>query len=162
MKPFLPLAALLSALALAGCGITAPPRDDAQWQSEVQGVTITWRATAPSALGDARHAGPAVGYASWMLAGQTCVVDLDMTLARHELTRVAAHEAGHCLQARHLLPGLPRPDLGAYFADPQEGYAETYARTYLAACGDSLRPLGWADTAAPSCTDAPDPRTITP
>ena len=80
--------------------------------------------------------------------------------ARHELVRVAAHEVGHCFQFRYLLPGIPRPDLGSYTASGAEGFAETYARAYLAACGDSLRPLGWADLGVPSCDEAPDPRAV--
>lgn len=156
MHKLLPLALILTA-----CGVTAPPRDNAQWQSVVHGVSVTWRATAPGGLG---HIGalPRVGYALALPAGQSCVVDIDLALSRHMLARIAAHEYMHCAQARYLLPGRPRPDLGDYYASGNEGLAETYARAYLAACGDSLAALGWKDLVAPTCAEAPDPRTLTP
>ena len=150
---------LLAALALTACGIQAPARDNAQWTSTVQGVEITWRATAPGGLGQIKD-GPVVGHAANLPGGVFCVIDLDLAQARHELVRVAAHEVGHCFQFRYLLPGIPRPDLGSYTASGAEGFAETYARAYLTACGDSLRPLGMIDLRAPSCDEAPDPRAV--
>lgn len=150
---------LLLALALAACGIQAPPRDNAQWQSEVHGVSVTWRATAPAALGQV-STGHVAGYATAAPLGASCVVDLDLTRSRYALARIAAHEYMHCAQARYLLPGLPRPDLGPHFATGNEGLAETYARAYVEACGDSLRPLGWADLSVPTCAEAPDPRAV--
>ena len=155
MKRLLTLPLLL----LASCGIVAPARDNAQWQTSTHNVSVTWRATTPGGLGHIK-AGRVLGHASWFLAGTNCVVDIDLAQSRAELARVAAHEYGHCAQARYLLPGIPRPDLRAYTADPREGYAETYALTYLAACGDSLRPLGWTDYAVPLCAEAPDPRSV--
>ena len=150
---------LLLPLLLAGCGIVAPPRDNAQWQSSVQGVQITWRYVAPAALGTVGSA-PIIGHASTVLLGQSCVIDLDPALVRQALPLVAAHEVGHCLQMRYVLPSLPRPDLGEYFAAGREGYAQTYALAYLAACGDSLKPLGWADYSVPTCAEAPDPTRV--
>lgn len=151
--------ALLFAFILTSCNITAPPRDNAQWQSEVHGVLVTWRATAPAALGQV-STGHVAGYATAAPLGTSCVVDLDLTRSRYALARIAAHEYMHCAQARYLLPGLPRPDLGPHFATGNEGLAETYALAYVAACGDSLRPLGWADLSVPTCAEAPDPRTV--
>ena len=148
---------LLLPLLLAGCGIVAPPRDNAQWQSTLYDTSITWRATAPGAmLSDRAY----IGFALALPTGQSCVVDIDLALARYELARVAAHEAGHCFQARHLLAGIPRPDLGDYYSGGIEGFAQTYALAYLKACGDSLKPLGWKDFAVPTCAEAPDPRTV--
>ena len=144
-----PLLALLTA-----CGVTAPPRDTGQWTSTVHGVEITWR------LNQAQALGAWDGLAHSVLGGKSCVVDVNAT-ARAQLTRLAAHEAGHCLQAAFLLPGFDRADIAPYFADPKEGFAESYARAYLKACGDSLKPLGWQDANTASCTEAPDPRTIT-
>lgn len=148
-----PLAALLGVLLIA-CHVTAPPRDAAQWESTVHGVQITWRLVAPGELA------PYSGHAQGGLGATGCVVDIDAAGARHALARLAAHEAGHCLQGRYLIPPQGRPDLGAYFADPMEGWPEAYAQAYLAACGDSLRPLGWADLAVPRCAEAPHPLTV--
>lgn len=145
---------LLLALLLTACGVTAPPRDTGQWTTTTHGVTVTWRYVAPGSLGKYS------GWATYLPAGTSCVVDLDPALSDGQLARVAAHEYGHCAQARYLLPGIPRPDLGSYYATGTEGYAETYALAYLAACGYSLRPLGWTDRREPSCDTAPDPRTI--
>lgn len=50
MHRFKPLTLLIALL--VSCGITAPPRDNAQWSSTVQGVSITWRATVPGAMLD--------------------------------------------------------------------------------------------------------------
>lgn len=150
---------LLLTLTLTACNITAPPRDNAQWQTSTHGVDVTWRATAPSALGQT-STGHIAGHALAAPLGQSCVVDIDLTRSRYALARVAAHEYMHCAQARYLLPGIPRPDLGAHFESGNEGLAETYARAYVAACGDSLRPLGWPDLAVPTCAEAPDPRTV--
>ncbi|GAA5503030.1 hypothetical protein Dxin01_02779 [Deinococcus xinjiangensis] len=153
------LLTLLLPLSLAACGFTAPPRDNAQFVSTLYGVEITWRLVNPGTLGtDGRYA--YVGYAQALPFGSTCVIDIDPTLARHQLAHVAAHEAGHCLSARYALLGPKRPDLGPYFDSLTEGFAETYAQAYTAACGDSLKPLGWQDLAAPTCTEAPDPRTV--
>ncbi|WP_339098323.1 hypothetical protein WDJ50_18330 (plasmid) [Deinococcus sp. VB142] len=151
--------ALLFALTLTSCNITAPPRDNAQWQTSTYGVDVTWRATAPSALGQT-STGHIAGYALAAPLGQSCVVDIDLTRSRYALARVAAHEYMHCAAARYLLPGIPRPDLGAHFESGSEGLAETYARAYVAACGDSLRALGWPDLAVPTCAEAPDPRAV--
>ena len=155
MKRLLTLPLLL----LASCGIVAPARDNAQWQTSTHNVSVTWRATSPGGLGR-MESGSVLGHASWFLAGTNCVVDMDLAQSRAQLVRVAAHEYGHCAQAKYLLPGIPRPEFGPYFADPTEGFAETYARAYLAACGDSLRPLGWSDLAVPLCAEAPDPRAV--
>lgn len=146
-------------LLLAACNITAPPRDNAQWSSTVHGVDVTWRATAPAALGQV-STGNVAGHALTAPLGQSCVVDIDMTRSRYALARVAAHEYMHCAQARYLLPGIPRPDLGAHFESGNEGLAETYALAYVKACGDSLAALGWPDLAVPTCAEAPDPRTV--
>lgn len=155
MKRLLTLPLLL----LASCGIVAPARDTAQWQTSTHNVSVTWRATSPGGLGHI-EAGNVLGHANWFLAGTNCVVDVDLAQSRTQLVRVAAHEYAHCAQAHFLLPGLARSDLGPYFADPREGFAENYAHVYLAACGNSLRPLGWADLNVPLCAEAPDPRAV--
>lgn len=149
---------LLLAGLLAACSVQAPPRDNAQFQATVWDVTITWRYVNPDALN--RGHGSVAGRATWGPGGRSCVVDLDASGSRRKFTQVVAHEAAHCFQARHLLPGIARPDLGTYFASPVEGFAETYALAYMAACGDSLRPLGWADYRVALCAQAPDPREV--
>lgn len=142
----------LVALALTSCGITAPPRDNAQWSTTTHDVAVTWRWTNPGGLGEY------AGYAISIWKGNSCVVDIDPALSDPYLVRIAAHEYGHCAQARYLLPGIPRPDLGNHYASSGEGFAETYAQTYLRECGASLRPLGWADYREALCAQAPDPR----
>lgn len=148
----------LAAMALTSCGVTAPPRDNAQWNTTVHGVAVTWRWTNPGAL----RGGQDVAEARSIWLGNNCVVDIDPLLSEGGITRTAAHEYGHCAQARYLLPGIPRPDLGAYYADAGEGFAETYALAYLRECGSSLRPLGWLDRWKSLCATPPDPRTIRP
>lgn len=149
------LTALTLPALLAACSVTAPPRDTAQWISTVHGVTVTWRWTTPGQL--ARETGdPGTAGRSTVLPGAaSCVVDIDPSVAPGELTRVAAHEFGHCLAAAKL----------RIFADPQnpdpythqlfERWPEAYAQAYLTACGDSRRALGWADRIAPRCAQAP-------
>lgn len=156
---------VLLALGLAGCSVTAPPRDNAQWTTEVHGVSITWRWTEPGALAEPVSDGlggfrTVGGRAEVRPGSSSCVVDLDPTVIRQQLTRVAAHEAGHCLQARYL----------RLFADPQnadpsthqlfERWAEAYAQAYLRACGQSLRALGWKDPIDPNCPAPPHPNDI--
>lgn len=89
-------------------------------------------------------------------AGVPCRIYLDERV--QDVVWVVAHEFGHCFQSHFRLPGLPRPDLHAYFHTPVEGFAQTYAEFYLARCGLSLRPLGLPDDRAPECLEAPDPR----
>lgn len=151
MKPILVLLALL----LSACSVTVPPRDNAQWVTRVWGTDITWRWVNPGGLG-----GNTGGYAISAPGGASCAVDLDPALSREQLPMVAAHEAGHCLAGRYLIWGFSRPDLGAYFDTPFEGFAQTYALTYVAACGESLTPLGWVDPRPSTCTSPPDPRLI--
>lgn len=154
------LAALLSA-----CGLPAPPPVVPQaflhatdWQTTLYGVTVTTRLVAPGALGGQ----DGLAYTAFAhIRPEGRFIEVDVALSRGKLTRVVAHEWGHHFQWAFGLPGIPRPDIDARAADPQEGYAETYARAYVAACGDSLRPLGWADFNVPSCGEAPDPRSIT-
>lgn len=145
---------LLSILLLTSCSVTLPPGDP-QWTGDVQGVTIYWRYAVPGEL----PAGQ-VEHADYLPLGLTCAVRVDPMLSGPSLTRAAAHGAGHCLQARYLLAGFSRPDLPAYFTDPDEGFAETYAEAYLRACGGSLRPLGWSDPVPAHCSAAPDPSTV--
>jgi len=146
-------------LLLTACRFVAPARDQAQWTTTVHGVQITWRWVTPGALG---QSGPLTfaGYAHTTPLGDTCVVDIDPVMSRSGLVRVAAHEAGHCLAGRFLrVGGDPgRPEV--YYQRVFESWPEAYAQAYLKACGDSLRPLGWADMKAPSCAEAPHPRDI--
>ena len=93
-RPLLPLPLLL----LASCGIVAPARDNAQWQTSPHNVPVTWRATSPGGLGRIK-VGNVLGYASWFRMGTNCVVDVDLAQSRAQLARVAAHEYAHCAQA---------------------------------------------------------------
>ncbi|OWL98975.1 hypothetical protein CBQ26_00515 [Deinococcus indicus] len=159
------LSAAALALGLAGCSVTAPPRDNAQWTTEVHGVAITWRWTEPGALGgpvydaDGRYRAPS-GHAHALPGGTSCVVDIDPTAVRSELARMAAHEAGHCLQARYLrVFADPRSD-DAYTHQLLERWPEGYAQAYLRACGESLRALGWKDPTPSRCAAPPHPNDI--
>jgi hypothetical protein len=146
---------VLLAVLLSACSVSVPPRDNAQWTTQVWDTSITWRWTNPGALGGTRggEAFPAIG-------GNSCVVDIDPALSRNQLSMVAAHEAGHCLAGKYLIWGFPRPDLGPYYDNPFEGFAQTYALAYLASCGQSLKALGWVDLRPSNCEHPPDPRLI--
>lgn len=142
--------------------IVIPDRDHGQWTTTTHGVTVHWRAVTPDGLNSQEGVTRYVGMAYAVDGSPSCVAEMDLTNSRHGLARVAAHEYAHCAQRAYTLPGRPRPDLGSYYATPDEGFAETYARRYVALCSDSLRPLGWQDYAVPTCEAAPDPRTETP
>lgn len=153
-------------LILAACAPTPPPTPpgsptpEPRWTATVRGVPLVWEIVAPGALGLLYGTvGPPVGGRAHM-GERPCRVALDVEATRGEWARYAAHEAAHCLQVALRLPGRTRPDLGAYYADPAEGFAETYARAYVRTCGESLRPLGWRDARVPTCAAAPDPRAI--
>ncbi|MCP2015876.1 hypothetical protein L1280_003056 [Deinococcus sp. HSC-46F16] len=145
---------------LAGCTVVSTPRDAAQWTTTVHGVTVTWRWVAPGTL-QRRGDTPYAGYTLTLPLAQGCVVDIDPALSRHDLVRVAAHEYGHCAAGRYLQLGVADPQgLSAYHRQLWEQWPERYAQAYLAACGPSLRPLGWYDLVQATCAEAPDPRTV--
>ncbi|GGS10347.1 hypothetical protein [Deinococcus sedimenti] len=150
-----PLAALALPLLLAACSVTAPPRDNAQWSSTLHGVTVTWRWTTPGEL--ARRTGNpgTAGHASVLPGASSCVVDIDPSVSPGQLTRIAAHEFGHCLAAAKLRvfgdPQHPDPHTHQLF----ERWPEAYAQAYLRSCGQSRRPLGWTDRAEPQCSAPP-------
>ena len=85
MKRLLTLPLLL----LASCGIVAPARDTAQWQTSTHDVSVTWRATTPGGLGRI-EAGNVLGHATWVLVGTNCVVDMDLAQSRARLVRTSA------------------------------------------------------------------------
>ncbi|MVN88300.1 hypothetical protein GO986_16260 [Deinococcus sp. HMF7620] len=144
---------------LSGCSFTAPPRDEAQWSSTVHGVAVTWRWTAPGALSGADlHPGQVTMGATHAAPGGTsCVIDIDPAASRYQLPRVAAHEVGHCLQARYLKVGGDPRSTDPYLNQTLERWPEAYAQAYLTACGPSLVPLGWRDAAPATCTAPPHP-----
>ncbi|AFZ68341.1 hypothetical protein [Deinococcus peraridilitoris] len=101
--------------------------------------------------------------------GSICVVQLDQEFfekaTRWQRVNLVAHELGHCLDLRKL--GLSHGGFtdqgkrwGAYYRAPSEGFAEAYARAYIARCGLDLDSLGWMN-AQGSCTP-PHPREVTP
>lgn len=137
---------------LASCGgFTAPERDNAQWTTELHGVSITWRWVNPGGLGPGR-----AGRAMVLPGGQSCVIDLDPTTIRNYLTEVAAHEAGHCLAARYLQVGADVNSENPHLHELMEQWPQAYAERYMADCGLSLAPLGWRDTREATCAAAPD------
>lgn len=98
--------------------------------------------------------------------GQGCVIMLDqhyfLNGTPRQQTLLLAHEFGHCLDGSKLLyshnhVGDQGKVYGAYYAAAVEGFAEAYARAYLAACGTNLAPLGWGQ--GPDCV-LPDPRAV--
>lgn len=150
------LTALALPLLLASCGgFTAPARDNAQWTTELHGTTITWRWTEPGAL--EREYGPgAAGHTQFTPGGTHCVIDIDPVASRASLTRVAAHEAGHCLAGRYLRVGADPQNDDPYTHQLMEQWPEAYAQEYLRTCGLSLAPLGWDDRRQAACAAAPD------
>lgn len=100
--------------------------------------------------------------------GQGCVIMLDKTYflngTPRQQTLLLAHEFAHCLDGSKLLYshnhfGDAGKQYGAYYTAAVEGFAEAYARAYLAACGTNLTPLGWGK--GPAC-ELPNPQEITP
>lgn len=158
----MPKLTLLLAFLLTGCTVVAPARDNAQWTTTVHEVEVTWRWVAPGAL-VRRQGSPYAGYATTGPLARKCVVDIDPTLSRGDLVRVAAHEYGHCAAGRYLKLGVSTTEgLSAYHQQVWESWPERYAQAYLAACGNSLKPLGWKDIVEPKCAQAPDPRSFNP
>lgn len=154
MKRFA-LSALLP-LILASCGgFVAPERDRAQWDTELYGVSITWRWVNPGGLGEGR-----AGRAMVLPGGESCVIDLDPATVRNYLTEVAAHEAGHCLAARHLKVGAEVVSENPHLHELMEQWPQAYAERYMAECGLSLAPLGWRDTREATCAAPPTPDSI--
>ncbi|WP_027460347.1 hypothetical protein [Deinococcus murrayi] len=161
MRRWLLSLSLLTPL-LSGCTFVSTPRDAAQWSTAVHGVTVTWRWVTPGALAR-RGDTPYAGYTLTAPFAWGCVVDIDPALSRHDLVRVAAHEYGHCAAGLYLQLGASSLEgLSAYHRQLWEQWPERYAEAYLAACGRSLRPLGWYDLTPATCAEAPDPRTFAP
>lgn len=101
--------------------------------------------------------------------GSICVVQLDREYfdrgTRWQKVNLVAHELGHCLDLRKL--SLSHGGFtdqgkrwGTYYAAPSEGFAEAYARLYIAKCGLDLDSLGWMN-ARGRCTP-PHPREVSP
>ncbi|MFC4427535.1 hypothetical protein [Deinococcus navajonensis] len=158
------LVALLTLLTACAPAVFSAPG----WQAVVLDTRVTVR------LVDARE----FGYCSVTLVGCTvpvgrdCLVLLDrryfLNGTPRQQTLLLAHEIGHCLDGSRLAyshGGFHDAGrvYGAYYASPVEGFAEGYARAYLAACGTNLAPLGWtrAGEAAAGCV-IPDPRQVRP
>lgn len=100
--------------------------------------------------------------------GQGCVIMLDSQYFLKGTPRqkvlLLAHEFGHCLDGSRLLYthnrfGNAGKVYGEYYSPAAEGFAEAYARAYIAQCGDNLAPLGWGS--GPDC-DLPDPKAVGP
>ena len=98
--------------------------------------------------------------------GHGCLIMLDRTYflngTPRQRTLLLAHEVGHCLDASvleygHGGVGAQGAVYGEYYRPAVEGFAESYARAYIAACGDNLAPLGYGS--GPECV-VPDPRTV--
>lgn len=101
--------------------------------------------------------------------GSVCVVQLDRAYfeggTKWQQVDLVAHELGHCLDFRKL--SLSHGGFtsegerwGSYYAAAPEGFAEAYARAYIAKCGLDLDSLGWMN-AHGACTP-PSPREVTP
>ncbi len=100
--------------------------------------------------------------------GQGCAVMLDKTYflkgTPRQKTLLLAHEFGHCLDGSRLVYthnrfGEAGQVYGPYYKPASEGFAEAYARAYIARCGYNLAPLGWGS--GPAC-ELPDPREVRP
>ena len=98
--------------------------------------------------------------------GHGCLVMLDRAYflngTPRQRTLLLAHEVGHCLDGSvleygHGGIGAQGVVYGEYYRPAVEGFAEAYARAYLARCGDNLAPLGYG--AGEAC-EVPDPRGV--
>ena len=98
--------------------------------------------------------------------GHGCLVMLDRDYflggTPRQRTLLLAHEVGHCLDGSvleysHGGIGAQGAVYGEYYRPAVEGFAEAYARAYLARCGDNLAPLGYG--AGEAC-ELPDPRQV--
>lgn len=153
----LPLLALL----LAGCAprvLSAPG-----WEVNVLSTKVTVKLVNASEFGFCQDR--LVGCSVPM--GQGCVIMMDKTYFLNGTDRqralLLAHEFGHCLDGSRLRYthnhfGEAGSVYGAYYRVPAEGFAEAYARAYLAQCGTNLTALGWGQ--GERC-DPPDPRDVT-
>lgn len=129
---------LLLALALAACGIQAPPPADTV---TVLGIPVRWHvATSQAQLNRfaMQPSGVAVLGSTVKNADGSCTIWLRSDAVHY--AGVAAHEFGHCL-------ALP--------ADSTEQTASDYARLYLDTCGESVAPLGLPDTRKATCQEPP-------
>ncbi|NJK45272.1 MAG: hypothetical protein HC933_14250 [Pleurocapsa sp. SU_196_0] len=129
------------------------------WTARVRGHTIQYEIRATPTVGDNGLA-LAEGF------GSNCKITMTATATnRQDVAAILAHEVGHCLD--HLELGWSHngfKDEGKvyapFFANPAEGYAETYARVYIETCGQLLQPLGWKFRHDGDCS-LPDPKTVT-
>ncbi len=149
----------LTSFVLAGLLATVSPLTRAQENAvlsiTVHGVTLDYRFTS---LTKHQLQGAAES------TGATCLILLDIQSFVTDAARVTSHEVGHCLD-QFVLGGTHNGFQGegcvwgAYFCDPNEGYAEAYSRAYLAKCGTALAPLGFP--VGDSACEPPDPRSVT-
>jgi hypothetical protein len=131
------LAVLLAACARAPAPLPpAPLPEPLPVTAVVAGLTIQYRAALPGTL-DTTARPHVLAYA--YLAAPGCRVYL--TSGMEHNAHVVSHEVGHCLA----MPG----------GDFSEAAAERYRVRYLAACGESVRPLGLPDERDPTCSAAP-------
>lgn len=101
--------------------------------------------------------------------GGACVVQLDRTYFERgtlwQKVNLVSHEVGHCMDVYGT--GISHGSFkdqgrrwGPYWSAPAEGYAEAFARLYIAKCGLDLASLGWMNQTGP-CR-LPDPKQVTP
>ena len=86
--------------------------------------------------------------------------------ARYFLAIVLAHEIGHCIDWLELSfdhNGFKDEGsvYGDYYATPAEGYAETYARTWVKRCGTDLDQHSWKGQTPGKCPVL-EPRSVKP
>lgn len=149
---------VLLVLLLTGCSYTGLFLQQAlySWDAEVMGLNVHYRVVPDG--------NPHFGVA--MLIGRNCTIVLTETAMEKMPVRVAAHEIGHCLDGAYLGWGHngfgdAGCRWGAYYCSAKEGYAEGWARTYLAACGLARSPLRLMPGDGVEC-ELPDPRAVTP
>lgn len=148
------------------------PEKQGQWKATVGGVEILYQIVIPKELPPIYAA-----QAHIQVNDRFCRVYVDarvLTQGMPYFTYILAHETGHCvktlrdrneeIQRRAFVWGKSTVGckFGAYFCDPEEGYAETWAHLYLERCGYNVATFNWPETKDKPCAYTPSWGAATP
>lgn len=130
----------------AACDISSRQLPGAR-STTVHGVPVVY-SIASVELMASQHGEFALGAVSYGRWRCSVWIRQDVLARPRTLTRVIAHEVGHCLDwfaLDYSHNGFTNEGCayGQGWCPPAEGYAETWARLYLSRCGYDLAPLGW-------------------
>lgn len=144
MRPLLPT--LLASLALSACSPRVLQADG--WSLQAEGMEVRVRLV-PSK--EFRVCAETLVGCTVPL-GDSCLIMLDAPYflegTPRQRTLLLAHEFGHCLDG-HVLKyshnrfGEQGTVYGEYYRSAVEGFAEAYARAFIAKCGYNLASLGF-------------------